>query len=120
MSALGNGFRNTLGFLRATATAIPQTSRALRRAPGFVAIAALSLGAALGMSTSVFALIDAMTHPVSPYARGEQLFEVRVFRFVRVGPSAAEIHDGLAGFRESKPSRAREAAGWTSRPVSQS
>ncbi len=97
MSALGNGFRSTLGFLRATATAIPQTSRALRRAPGFVAIAALSLGAALGMSTSVFALIDAMTHPVSPYARSEQLFEVRVFSFVRVGPSAAEIHDGLAG-----------------------
>ncbi|HEV8409588.1 MAG TPA: ABC transporter permease, partial [Gemmatimonadaceae bacterium] len=97
MSALGDGLRNAASFVRATAAAIPQTSRSLRRAPGFVAIAALSLGAALGMSTSVFALIDAMTHPVSPYAHSEQLFEVRVFSFVRHGPSASELHDGLAG-----------------------
>ena len=97
MSARSAAVRNSVAFLRASAEAIPQTSRALRRAPGFVAIATLSLGAALGMSTSVFALIDAMTHPVSPYAHPEQLFEVRVFSGVRLGPSASELHDGLAG-----------------------
>src|SRR5580704_11629875 len=97
MSALTDRVSGAFAYLRATVAAIPQTSRSLRRAPGFVAIATLSLGAALGMSTSVFALIDAMTHPVSPYAHSEQLFEVRVFSFVRLGPSAAEVHDGIAG-----------------------
>jgi predicted permease len=89
--------RNSIAFLRATAAAVPHTSRSLRRAPGFVAIATLSLGAALGMSTSVFALIDAMTHPASPYTHDEQLFEVRVFGTAKVSPSANEVRDAVAG-----------------------
>jgi putative ABC transport system permease protein len=89
--------RNAIAFLRAAFAAVPHTSRSLRRAPGFVAIATLSLGAALGMSTSVFALIDAMTHPVSPYTHDEQLFEVRVFGTAKVFPSPADVLAGLAG-----------------------
>lgn len=96
MSRIGERMRSTVAFLRATASAVPQTSRSLRRAPGFVAIAALSLGAALGMSTSVSALIDAMTHPVSPYSHVEQLFEVRVFGSAKISPSAKDVHDALA------------------------
>lgn len=97
MSSVRHRLRSTLVFLRATAAAVPHTSRSLRRAPGFVAIAALSLGAALGMSTSVFALIEAMTHPVSPYSHVEQLFEVEVFGNARVSPSVADVQASLAG-----------------------
>ena len=76
--------------------AIPATarsaSRSLRRAPGFVAIAALSLGAALGLSTSVFALIDAMRHPESPYSKVDQLY-------------AIQLVVGRGGVTGSEPSR---------------
>ena len=97
MSSIREPLRNCITFIRSTVAAVPNTSRSLRRAPGFVAIATLSLGAALGMSTSVFALIDAMTHPVSPYTRGEQLFEVRVFGTAKVMPSPDDVRNGLAG-----------------------
>jgi putative ABC transport system permease protein len=97
MSAIRERVGGAISFLRSTAAAIPQTSRSLRRAPGFVAIATLSLGAALGMSTSVFALIDAMTHPVSPYSHVEQLFNVQVFGNARISPSAKDVQDALSG-----------------------
>ncbi|HEY2850885.1 MAG TPA: ABC transporter permease [Gemmatimonadaceae bacterium] len=97
MTRIAKLARNTIGFLRAAAAAVPHTSRSLRRAPGFVAIATLSLGAALGLSTSVFALIDAMTHPESPYTHVEQLFEVRVFGNAKVSPSARDIREALKG-----------------------
>src|ERR1035437_10051179 len=74
---------------------ISKTSRSLRRAPGFVAIAALSLGAALGLSTSVFALIDSMTHPNSPFRHVEQLYSVFVYGKVKTPPSPREIRDDL-------------------------
>jgi putative ABC transport system permease protein len=95
MAAMAGRARSVIAFVRATAAAIPHTSRSLRRAPGFVAIATLSLGAALGMSTSVFALIDAMTHPNSPYRDVGQLFEVRVFGGARSMPSGKVLNDAL-------------------------
>src|ERR1035437_6669041 len=82
---------------------LAHASRSLRRAPGFVAIATLSLGTALGLSTSVFALIDTMTHPRSPFRHVEELFELHVFGsartrarsdVLRAGPSAVP---GIAG-----------------------
>ena len=45
----------------------------------------------------MFALIDAMTHPVSPYTHYEQLFEVRVFGTAKVMPSPGDVIAGLAG-----------------------
>ncbi|HEY5220195.1 MAG TPA: FtsX-like permease family protein [Gemmatimonadaceae bacterium] len=50
--------------------------RSLRRSPGFVVIAVLSLGLAIGLHATTFALIDAIRHPVNPYAHVEQLFSV--------------------------------------------
>ncbi|MGH7653189.1 MAG: ABC transporter permease, partial [Gemmatimonadaceae bacterium] len=87
--------------------AIPGTarraSRSLRRAPGFVAIAALSLGAALGLSTSVFALIDAMRHPESPYTKVGQLYSIQLIvgRGGAAGsePSRRDVSDAIAGLR---------------------
>jgi predicted permease len=78
-------------------------SRSLRRAPGFVAIAALSLGAALGLSTSVFALIDAMRHPQSPYSNVDQLYAIQLVVY-RSGPGGSspnrrDVTDAIAGLR---------------------
>lgn len=41
--------------------------RSLRRAPYFFAISTLSLGVALGLSTTVIALVDSVRNPVNPY-----------------------------------------------------
>lgn len=89
--------------LRALPSTARSASRSLRRAPGFVAIATLSLGAALGLSTSVFALIDSLRHPESPYAKVDQLYGVTL-RVLRSGPGGAapsrtDIADALASLR---------------------
>lgn len=97
MATLREHILTALQFIRATVTAVPHTSRSLRRAPAFVAVAALSLGAALGMSTAVFAFIDAMRHPESPYRDAAHLYEVRIFGNARVSPSVQEVREALAG-----------------------
>jgi predicted permease len=56
---------------------LARASRSLRRSPQFVAIATLSLGAALGLSTGVFALIDSVRHPRSPIRDVGQVYELR-------------------------------------------
>ena len=81
---------------RSVRESIAQTSRSLRRAPGFVAIATLSLGAALGLSTSVFALIDAMTHPNAPFDHVEQLYAVIEYGKVQTPPSPREVREALS------------------------
>ncbi|MFI5233839.1 MAG: ABC transporter permease, partial [Gemmatimonadales bacterium] len=80
---------------RSMRESVARTTLSLRRAPGFVAIATLSLGAALGLSTSVFALIDAMAHPNSPFEHIEQLYSVTVYGKVKTQPSPLEVRAGL-------------------------
>jgi putative ABC transport system permease protein len=63
-------------------TAFGRVVRSLRRSPGFVAIATLSMGVALGISTSIFAVMDAMTHPEPPFRDVDQV--VRVYPFWQV------------------------------------
>ncbi len=50
--------------------------RSLRRSPGFVAVAVLSLGLGLGLVTTMFALLDAATHPWVPYRDPDRLYRV--------------------------------------------
>lgn len=52
--------------------------RALRRRPGFFAIAVSSLGIALGLSTAVFAMIDALKFPLASNEGVDQIFGVVV------------------------------------------
>src|ERR1019366_7217782 len=75
---------------------LAHASRSLRRAPGFVAIATLSLGTALGLSTSVFALIDTMTHPRSPFYHAEQLWELHVSGSGQLKLPPDALREGLA------------------------
>jgi predicted permease len=84
--------------LLALPATIRKSSRSLRRAPGFVAIATLSLGAALGLSTSVFALIDSMRHPQSPFAKVDQLYGILLF-VGGTNPSRRDVEEALAGLR---------------------
>ncbi len=101
MSSIRERLRTSITFIRSTAAAVPHTSRSLRRAPGFVAIATLSLGAALGLSTSVFALIDSMRHPQSPYSDVGELYSVflGVSGPVGASPSHRDVSDAIAGLR---------------------
>jgi predicted permease len=73
--------------------------RSLRRSPGFVAIAAVSLGTALGLSTAVFAMMDAMTHPESAYTNVDQVFRVFVQHWSRLGPTNAEALKAIGEIR---------------------
>jgi len=50
--------------------------RSLRKSPGFVVVAVLSLGLGLGLVTTMFALLDAVTHPYVPYRDADRLYGV--------------------------------------------
>lgn len=48
-------------------------ARSLAKAPLFTAVAIVSLGLALALNTSVFALADAVVHPYVPYPEPERV-----------------------------------------------
>jgi putative ABC transport system permease protein len=79
--------------------ALSRSLRSLRRAPGFVAIATLSLGAALGLSTSVFALIDAMRNPRSPFGDIDHFYTVYALQRSKDGPRRAELEAAVGSVR---------------------
>lgn len=55
-----------------------EVMRSLRRSPLFAAMATVSLGLALALNTTTFALADAVLHPVVPLDRPEELYWVRI------------------------------------------
>ena len=50
--------------------------RSLRRSPGFVAIAVVSLAFGLGLATTMFSLLDAVRHPAMPYRDPARLWTI--------------------------------------------
>ncbi len=50
--------------------------RSLKKSPGFVAVAVLSLGLGLGLVTTMFALLDAVTHPYVAYRDPDHLYGI--------------------------------------------
>ncbi|HVO34586.1 MAG TPA: ABC transporter permease [Gemmatimonadales bacterium] len=50
--------------------------RSLKKSPGFVAVAVLSLGLGLGLVTTMFALLDAVTHPYVAYRDPDHLYSI--------------------------------------------
>jgi putative ABC transport system permease protein len=70
--------------------------RSLRRAPGFVALATLSIGVGIGLSTSVYAMIDRLMHPLTPYPNVDELYRIQGYGFSqRTGPTAGQLLDLL-------------------------
>ena len=57
--------------------------RSLRRSPGFVAIAVLSLGLAIGLNTTMLSMIDAIINPYVPYAQPQRLFDLVPYGMTR-------------------------------------
>lgn len=66
--------------------------RSLAKSPGFVAIAVIALGVGLGLSTTMFAVMDAVIRPYQPYRDPETLFGVRVFTGRRNPLRPAELY----------------------------
>jgi len=50
--------------------------RTLKRSPGFMIVAVLSLGVSLGLASTTFAILDAVVHPHVPYRDAGRLFDV--------------------------------------------
>ncbi len=50
--------------------------RSLRKSPGFVSIAVLALGVGLGLSTTMFAVLDTVLHPAVAYMEPDRLLGI--------------------------------------------
>jgi predicted permease len=59
--------------------------RSLRHAPAFTLVAILALGLGLGLSTAMFAVMDAVQHPRPLYANAPRLFLLDVRMGIRAG-----------------------------------
>src|SRR6185503_8603991 len=54
-------------------------ARSLAKSPLFVGVAVVSLGLALALNTTMFALVDAVVHPVNPYPEPERIVTASFF-----------------------------------------
>ena len=59
--------------MRHFAADVRYAARSLAQAPLFTAVAVVSLGLALALNTSVFALADAVVHPYNPYPAADRI-----------------------------------------------
>jgi predicted permease len=59
--------------------------RSLRRTPAFAVVAVVALGLGLGLSTTMFAVMDNVMHPRSAYANGGRIFQLNPRMSVRAG-----------------------------------
>ena len=59
--------------MRRLASDLRSATRSLARAPLFSAVAIVSLGLALALNTTMFALADSVLHPVVPYANADRI-----------------------------------------------
>ena len=80
-----------------------RAARALRKAPLFTIVAAVSLGLALALNTTMFALADAVLHPYLPYPEPDRVV-VPMFRggdpkhSVTLDVRFAAVRDGLRAY----------------------
>lgn len=71
--------------------------RLVRRSPGFFALASGTLGLALALATTMFALLDATRHPFVPYPKPERAFTI----WLHTGRPAPEhiVEENFAALR---------------------
>ena len=78
-------------------SALRYTLRSLGNNPGFVVAAVVSLGLALALNTTTFALLDAVRHPPMPYPHPER---IAVASFFGGGKNAASMEDRARAVRD--------------------
>lgn len=66
--------------------------RSLAKSKGFVVVAVLALGIGLGLSTTMFAVLDAVVHPYVAYREPDQLFTVHWWFGRRNPMSPSELY----------------------------
>ncbi len=80
-------------------TSLRYAWRSLAKSPGFVMVAVLALGMGLGLSTTMFAVLDAVVNPFMPYRDPGSLYHVGSRYSYRAGFSLEEfgaaLRDGL-------------------------
>ncbi|HUE00769.1 MAG TPA: ABC transporter permease [Bryobacteraceae bacterium] len=69
---------NTIDWLESTWQDLHYAARGLRRAPGFAAVAILSLALGMGANTAIFQLLDAVRLRSLPVVRPKELAEVKI------------------------------------------
>ena len=71
--------------------ALKRAVRSLRRSPGFVVVAVLSLGVALGLTTATFAIVNGTLYRKVQFADPARLFTINLrYGNQHTGPSVAE------------------------------
>lgn len=71
--------------------------RSLLKSPIFSSVAVLSLGLALAVNTTMFALLDAVTNPTVPYHDGGRVYAVRVAVEPRNSSTREERYAAIRG-----------------------
>jgi putative ABC transport system permease protein len=91
----------TFGWLDDARRDIRYALRTLRRAPGFAAVAILTLALAIGSATSIFSIVDAALLRPVPYEKPEQIVAAAIGEQFdrRLGPSATDIERWRAATR---------------------
>ena len=89
--------------MRRLAHDIRYAARSLGRAPLFTAVAVASLGLALALNTTMFALVDAVQHPYVPYPAADRVVVPRFFggdvkHPIPAGDVIRAIHDGMHSY----------------------
>src|SRR5947207_1406130 len=93
--------------------------RSLSKSPGFVTIAVIALGVGLGLSTTMFAVLDAVLHPYVAFRNPDQLYTI----YARIprrsgGLTAADMYryvrDNARSFAAVAP------AGWSNGTITTS
>jgi predicted permease len=98
---LGPRLTRATAIAREFIVALPVAARSMRRNPGFFVIAVSSLAVALGLSTSVFAHIDSLTHPNVPVRDVDRLYRMYIYG---AGAVSQPTGDEIAQFVSQIPS----------------
>jgi putative ABC transport system permease protein len=76
-------------------TDVRHALRSLRKSPGFVTVAILALAIGLGLSTTMFAVLDAVVNPPQPYRSADRLFNLYVWANPREKLTPADLIEAV-------------------------